>query len=96
MDLTQVLDLARNWQKNATEIHGTMMTATREWVIDFGGHLMVQGNGIVVTRENGYEFRIVLDIGMTFNYADWMLQIDAPGWHCNLYEDRYKPFVRLV
>jgi hypothetical protein len=92
--LSEALTIARKWQHDATEVHCTMQA--REWVIDFGGRLIIEGNGISVTDKKNLDFRLVLDEAMTFRYADGMLKIGGSEWHCNLYETKDHKFVRLV
>lgn len=92
--ISEALTIARKWQHDAIDVHGTMQA--REWVIDFGGRLIIEGDGIAVTNENGLDFRLALDDAMTFSYADGMLKIAGSGWHCNLYETKDHSFVRLV
>lgn len=94
LSLTDFLNIARERQNAATEVHGTMQA--REWVIDFGGRLIVENNGITVTDEKRLDFRLALEESMTFSYADGMMKIGGSGWHCNLYESKDHKSVRLV
>jgi hypothetical protein len=79
LNLSEVLNLARKWQKAATDCNGTMMSETRQWVIDFNGHVLVEGNGLTITNGKGCECRIALDSAMSFAYAHLMLNIDGAG-----------------
>ena len=94
--LSEVLNLVRGWQNAATDVHGTMMFETKEWVIDLNGRLFVEGDGFTITNGNGCECRMALDSAMSFAYADSMLKIEGAAWRCNLYEANDKNFVRLV
>jgi len=92
--ISEALTIARKWQHNITEVHGTMQS--QEWVIDFGGRLIVENNGITVTDQNALDFRLALDPSMTFSYENGILKIGGTGWVCNLYKTKDHKFVRLV
>ena len=94
--LSEVLNLARKWQNASTEMRGTMMIETRDWVIDLNGRVIVGADGLTITNGDGCECRLVLDSVTNFAYADSMLKIDGNGWRCNLYERKDKNWVRLV
>jgi riboflavin synthase alpha subunit len=96
LGLSAVLSLVQKWQNAATEMHGTMMIETREWVIDSKGRVILEGDSLTLTNGNGCEFRIALMPTMTFSYAGGMLKIEGTGWRCNLYESKDKSFVRVV
>jgi hypothetical protein len=70
--------------------------ASGEWVIDFGGHVIIEGNGITITDQTACDFRLALTEGMTFSYADGMLRIGGTRWVLNLFETKDHKFVRLV
>jgi hypothetical protein len=65
-----------------------MMIVRGEWVIDFGGYVIIEGNGITDTNQTTCDFRLALTEAMTFSDADGMLKIGSAGSLCNLYETK--------
>lgn len=96
MDISQVLDLARNWQNTATKTRGTVMLQTRDCVTQFSGRVSVQDDVLTIISEGGCETCLALRPDMTFAYVDEMLRINGGGWYCTLYEEKVKSLVRLI
>jgi hypothetical protein len=59
--LSEVLNLARKWQNASTEVRSTMSIESHEWASESTGGIVVEGEGITITYEHGYETRIVLN-----------------------------------
>lgn len=86
--VSEALDLARRWERNATAIKGSVFTDSQELRINFAGCISVDDDQIVLTSEGGMQLTITLLREMTIKYGQSVLEIRHSGYRCILYEPR--------